>query len=93
VKVISQSGDLPLRRTKDKQYGDAMFHAESAKADKPEYHFEVNYSVTRRERIGYRDGNSSDQGSTLRNSSWHALVRPTRLCQPLGALPISPPTR
>src|SRR6185369_8193486 len=56
VKVISQSGDLPLRRTKDKQYGDAMFHAESAKADKPEYHFEVTYSVTRRERIGYRDG-------------------------------------
>ena len=56
VRVVSQTGDLPLRRTKEKQYGDAMFHAETSKADKPEYHFEVVYEVTRRERVGYRDG-------------------------------------
>jgi transglutaminase-like putative cysteine protease len=56
IKIVSQTGDLPLRRTKEKQYGDAMFHAETNKADKPEYHFEVVYEVTRRERVGYRDG-------------------------------------
>src|SRR6185369_578654 len=56
VKVVSQTGDLPLRRTKEKQYGDAMFHAETKKAGKPEYHFEVVYEVTRRERVGFRDG-------------------------------------
>jgi transglutaminase-like putative cysteine protease len=61
VRIISQNGDLPLRRTKEKQYGDAMFHAETAKADKPEYHFEVTYEVTRRERIGYRDGHFTGQ--------------------------------
>ena len=56
VKVISQTGDLPLRRTKERQYGDSMFHAQAAKATRPEYHFEVVYEVTRRERVGYRDG-------------------------------------
>jgi len=56
VKVVSQTGDLPLRRTHEKQYGDAMFHAETSSATKPEYHFEVTYEVTRRERIGFRNG-------------------------------------
>jgi transglutaminase-like putative cysteine protease len=91
VKVISQSGDLPLRRTKDKQYGDAMFHAESAKADKPEYHFEVNYSVTRRERIGYRDGQFVGPGVNTpklvlaRFSSADALVPTTGRLADLAA--------
>jgi transglutaminase-like putative cysteine protease len=56
VKVVSQSGDLPLHSSADKQYGDAIFHAESPKAGRPEYHFEVVYEVTRRERIGYSNG-------------------------------------
>jgi transglutaminase-like putative cysteine protease len=91
VKVISQSGDLPLRRTKDKQYGDAMFHAESAKADKPEYHFEVTYSVTRRERIGYRDGQFVGPGVNTpklvlaRFSSADALVPTTGRLADLAA--------
>lgn len=56
VKVISAKGDLPLTETHDAQYGDAMWHAESAKADRNSYHFEVVYEVTRRERVAYRDG-------------------------------------
>ena len=56
VKIVSQSGDLPLGRTVEKTYGDKMFHAETRSASKSEYHFEVTYEVTRRERIGYRNG-------------------------------------
>jgi transglutaminase-like putative cysteine protease len=56
VKIISQTGDLPLKRTREKQYGDTILHAETAKPAKSEYHFEVVYQVTRRERVGFRDG-------------------------------------
>ncbi len=60
VKVVSAKGDLPLKRSVEKQYGDAMYHAETDSADRAEYHFEVVYEVTRRERIGYRDGKFVD---------------------------------
>lgn len=80
VKIVSQSGDLPLRRTVEKQYGDKMFHAETRSANKPEYHFEVTYEVTRRERISYRDGHfmspavNTPRAMLARYSSADALV-------------------
>jgi transglutaminase-like putative cysteine protease len=83
VKIISESGDLPLRRTTEKQYGDQMFHAESAHADKSEYRFEVVYEVTRRERVAYRDGNfvapaaNTPKAVLVRFSNSDALVPTT----------------
>ena len=56
VRVVSAKGDLPLKQTQEKEYGDRMFFAQAAKADKPEYHFEVIYDVVRTERVGLRDG-------------------------------------
>jgi transglutaminase-like putative cysteine protease len=91
VKVVSQQGDLPLHSAVEKQYGDRMFHAETPRADKPEYHFEVTYEVTRRERIGYRDGRFvSPAGSTpkavlARFSSADALVPTTGRLADLAA--------
>jgi transglutaminase-like putative cysteine protease len=49
VKVVSQKGDLPLVQTKETEYGDEMLYAESPKADRDEYNFEVVYEVVRRE--------------------------------------------
>jgi hypothetical protein len=49
VKVISREGDLPLQETAEPEYGNRMFHAHTAKADKPEYHFSVKYDVVRQE--------------------------------------------
>jgi transglutaminase-like putative cysteine protease len=56
VKIVSATGDLPLKLTREKEYGDTMYYAHTAKASKPEYHFEVAYQVTRRERVAYRNG-------------------------------------
>ncbi len=56
VAIVSSRGDLPLKISREKQYGDTMFHAETRSADRSDYHFEVVYEITRRERIGYRDG-------------------------------------
>jgi transglutaminase-like putative cysteine protease len=51
VKVISQSGDLPLKETAEPEYGNKMFYAHVDKADKPEYHFTVKYDVVRTEHL------------------------------------------
>ena len=49
IKVISKSGDLPLEETSEPEYGNSMFHAHTAKADKAEYQFRVKYDVVRLE--------------------------------------------
>ncbi len=49
VRVVSQSGDLPLRKTQEPEFGNWILYAETSKADKSEYHFSVEYDVVRRE--------------------------------------------
>ena len=57
VKIVSIQGDLPVRKTRESKYGDAIFYAIAPKASKSEYSFDVEYDVVRRERIGLpRDG-------------------------------------
>lgn len=51
VNVVSASGDLPLKRTRESRLGNEMYYAETAKASKTELHFEVIYDVVRHERI------------------------------------------
>jgi transglutaminase superfamily protein len=50
VKVISATGDLPIKKTHESRYGNEMYYAES-KARQPEFHFEVVYDVVRHERL------------------------------------------
>jgi transglutaminase-like putative cysteine protease len=52
VKVVAKTGDLPLQETSEPEYGNKMFHAHAAKADKAEYHFSVQYDVVRFEHLG-----------------------------------------
>jgi len=49
VKIISKQGDLPLHQTRDSEYGNGMFYAHTAKADKSEYNFSIKYDVVRLE--------------------------------------------
>jgi hypothetical protein len=51
VKVISATGDLPLKKTRESKFGNEMYYAEASKAKQPELHFEVVYDVVRRERL------------------------------------------
>jgi hypothetical protein len=77
VKVLSQKGDLPLRQTRENEYGNQMLHAETAKADKDEYSFEVVYDVVRRQ--------SSPRGATvLRVADRQRLLSPDKLVPTTG---------
>ena len=51
VKVISANGDLPLKKTPETKFGDEIYFAEATKSAQPELHFDVEYDVTRRERV------------------------------------------
>jgi len=50
VKIISAQGDLPLKKTTESKYGDQIYYAE-ANAAQPELHFDVEYDITRHERV------------------------------------------
>ncbi|MFZ3342320.1 MAG: transglutaminase-like domain-containing protein [Terriglobales bacterium] len=56
VKVTAKSGDLALKRVPQSQYGNMVLYAETAKADKAEYKFSVDYDVVRREHVVLIDG-------------------------------------
>jgi transglutaminase-like putative cysteine protease len=51
VKVVAKSGDLPLKETRQPEFGNVVLYADSPKADKSEYAFTVKYDVVRREHI------------------------------------------
>jgi Transglutaminase-like superfamily len=51
IKVISASGDLPLKKTHESKFGNEMYYAEASKAKAAELHFEVIYDVVRHERL------------------------------------------
>lgn len=57
VKVISKSGDLPLKEVRQAEYGNQNLYAEALKADKGEYKFSVEYDVVRREHVVLANGN------------------------------------
>ncbi len=51
VKVVSAKGDLPLKRTRESRYGNEISFAETKRAVGSELHFDIEYEVTRHERV------------------------------------------
>ena len=51
VKVLSASGDLSLKKTRESRYGNEMYYADDAKGRAGDLHFEVVYDVVRQERL------------------------------------------
>ncbi|HUJ95177.1 MAG TPA: transglutaminase-like domain-containing protein [Terriglobales bacterium] len=51
VKVVSATGDLPLKKTHESRSGNEMYYAETGKAKESELHFEVVYDVVRHEHL------------------------------------------
>lgn len=86
VRVISAKGDLPLKITREKEYGDSIYFASERAASKPEYHFEVLYDVVRSERVGYRDGRLQGQPVAARQSYLERFTSADRLVPISGRL-------
>jgi transglutaminase-like putative cysteine protease len=66
IKIVSQTGDLPLEETREPEYGNRMFHAHTARAIKPEYHFSVKYDVVRLEHFAAASAGSPASAAELK---------------------------
>jgi hypothetical protein len=82
VKIISAKGDLPIRKMHESKNGNEMYYAEASKTTQQELHFDVEYDVTRHERVGL--------GATPHTTSI-ALTKTERLedLQPDALVPIT----
>src|SRR6266568_5570824 len=47
VRVLSATGGLPLKKTRESRFGNEIYYAESSKAKPGDVHFEVVYDVVR----------------------------------------------
>jgi transglutaminase-like putative cysteine protease len=56
VKIVSATGDLPLKKTRESKYGNEIFYAEAKGSTQPELHFDVEYDVVRHERVALGAG-------------------------------------
>jgi transglutaminase-like putative cysteine protease len=85
VKVISAQGDLPLRKTTESKYGNQIYYAGSTSA-KPELHFDVEYEVTRHERIALGQATPHVVGVSLSTTEKQRDLQPDVLV-PVTGLP------
>lgn len=86
VEIVSAKGDLPLKHTRESEYGDNMYYASTPKADKDEYHFEVVYDVMRTERVGLANGEPIATGPQMKLASLRRFLSPDKLV-PVAGLP------
>lgn len=67
VRVIKKTGDLPLRQTQERRFGNRMLYAEGI-VNRPEYQFAIDYDVVRREHVVV-GGNAEPHLSTAKLSA------------------------
>ena len=86
VRVLSQSGDLPLKPEREHEYGNPLLYAETARADKTEYHFALDYDVVRRERAVLAGGKFVGPADPARQRDLARFLAPDKLV-PVTGLP------
>jgi transglutaminase-like putative cysteine protease len=88
VKVISKSGDLPLKQVRQPEYGNEVLYAEASKADKGEYKFSVDYDVVRKEHVVLVNGKPAGAAPSVRapHVELERFLEPDRLV-PVSGVP------
>lgn len=93
VRVVSETGDLPLKATGNKTSGNQMLYAETKKAERSEYKFSVVYDVVRREHNALTDAqrqasenSSGPPAPALKQAAFKPYLVPDKLV-PTSGLP------
>ncbi len=84
VRVISATGDLPLKRTRESKYGNQMYFAEASKAKQSELHFEIVYDIVRHERLVLGTYSPHLQTVTLKERERNGFLAPDALVPVTG---------
>jgi transglutaminase-like putative cysteine protease len=85
VKIISAQGDLPLKKTTESKYSNNIYYAETTAAQ-PELHFDVEYDVTRHERVALGETAPRVTVVSLSSAEKHQDLQPDALV-PVTGLP------
>ena len=81
VRVTNMQGDLPLKKTQEKRFGNWMLYATAPKATKADYHFVVDYDVVRLERNDLSEAlrqaseQSAPAGASVKPAAYDPSVR------------------
>jgi transglutaminase-like putative cysteine protease len=86
VRVVSATGDLQLKKTRDSKFGNEMYFAEAPKAKEAELHFEIVYDIVRHERLLLGTYSPHLQSLTLKKKESSQFLAPDRLV-PVTGLP------
>ena len=89
VTVVSKSGDLPLKQVRQPEYGNEVVYAETAKADKGEYKFSVEYDVVRREHVLLVNGKPATDTRSARAPSGSSQVELARSLEADRLVPVT----
>ncbi|MGB6801433.1 MAG: transglutaminase domain-containing protein [Candidatus Sulfotelmatobacter sp.] len=83
VKIISAQGDLHLKKTTEPKYGNQIYYAETNSAQ-PELHFDVEYDVTRHERVALGETAPHVVAVSLSSAEKHQDLQPDALVPVTG---------
>jgi len=86
VHMISATGDLPLKRTKESRFGNELYYAESSKSKTGDLHFSVDYNVVRHERLTLGIKRPRLQNASLSKKEQQQALAPDKLV-PITGLP------
>lgn len=79
VRVISATGDLPLKKTRESRFGNQIYFAEASKAKSGDLHFEVAYDVVRHEHLTLRLSRPRLENASLDKKEMQLFLGPDRL--------------
>ena len=83
VAVQNIKSDLPVKQTREGEYGNSMYYAETLSVAKPEYTFDVTYDVVRRE---HKVNLDKPEPARLKRASLDRFLQPDKLV-PISGLP------
>jgi hypothetical protein len=86
VRIVSASGGLPLKSTREPRFGDRIFHALAPRTAKSEYYFDVTYDVVRHERVAFPRAGATPQLLKASASESSSFLGPDRLVPVTGRL-------
>jgi transglutaminase-like putative cysteine protease len=87
VTIVSVKNDLPLKRTREPRFGNAIFYAATQKASKTEYAFDVTYDIVRKERRSLGESRNTPP-ITASATEQNTFLQPDRLVPTTGRLAV-----
>jgi len=89
VKVTTKGGDLPLKQVHQPEYANEVLYAETAKADKGEYKFSVDYDVMRREHVVLVNGKPVTDSGAAKVPHVAPQIELARFLEPDRLVPVT----